>query len=129
MLGIDANARLGSESYDRVGSEGAGKLAGAGFTKLERLDISGCRLSAGDVAVLVASLRSSLRSLDLSQCRPDDLPPRPLPSHMEESYSYGAAVAGDITDDRLEHFAKECGLTVVRGDATMAIPFNGSMVL
>lgn len=114
--------RLALPMCHRVGSEGAGKLAGAGFTKLERLDISGCRLSAGDVAVLVASLRSSLRSLDLSQCRPDDLPPRPLPSHMEESYSYGAAVAGDISDDRLEHFAKECGLTVVRGDATMTIP-------
>ena len=89
--------RLALPMCHRVGSEGAGKLAGAGFTKLERLDISGCRLSAGDVAVLVASLRSSLRSLDLSQCRPDDLPPRPLPSHMEESYSYGAAVSGDIT--------------------------------
>jgi hypothetical protein len=113
--------RLALPMCHRVGSEGAGKLAGAGFTKLERLDISGCRLSAGDVAVLVASLRSSLRSLDLSQCRPDDLPPRPLPSHMEESYSYGAAVSGDITDDRLEHFARECGLTVVRGDATMTV--------
>jgi hypothetical protein len=114
--------RLALPMCHRVGSEGAGKLAGAGFSKLERLDISGCRLSAGDVAVLVASLRSSLRSLDLSQCRPDDLPPRPLPSHMEESYSYGAAVSGDITDDRLEHFANECGLTVVKGDAAMTIP-------
>ncbi len=114
--------RLALPMCHRVGSEGAGKLAGAGFTKLERLDISGCRLSAGDVAVLVASLRSSLRSLDLSQCRPDDLPPRPLPSHMEESYSYGAAVAGDIADDRLEHFANECGLTVVKGDAAMTMP-------
>jgi hypothetical protein len=114
--------RLALPMCHRVGSEGAGKLAGAGFTKLERLDISGCRLSAGDVAVLVASLRSSLRSLDLSQCRPDDLPPRPLPSHMEESYSYGAAVAGDVSDDRLEHFANECGLTVVKGDAAMTIP-------
>jgi hypothetical protein len=113
--------RLALPMCHRVGSEGAGKLAGAGFTKLERLDISGCRLSAGDVAVLVASLRSSLRSLDLSQCRPDDLPPRPLPAHMEESYSYGAAVSGDITDDRLEHFATECGLTVVKGDETMTV--------
>ena len=113
--------RLALPMCHRVGSEGAGKLAGAGFTKLERLDISGCRLSAGDVAVLVASLRSSLRSLDLSQCRPDDLPPRPLPQHMEESYSYGAAVSGDITDDRLEHFAKACGLTVVKGDAAMTV--------
>ena len=113
--------RLALPMCHRVGTEGAGKLAGAGFTKLERLDISGCSLSAGDVAVLVASLRSSLRSLDLSQCRPDDLPPRPLPQHMEESYSHGAAVSGDITDDRLEHFAKECGLTVVRGDETMTV--------
>ena len=101
--------RLALPMCHHVGSIGAGRLAGAGFTHLERLDISGCRLSAGDVAVLVAALRSSLRSLDLSQCRPDDLPPRPLPVHLEESYSYGAAVAGDISDERLAHFARVCG--------------------
>ena len=103
-------------------AKGAGKLAGAGLYEIGAvghiLDVDCPRVM---LLYLVASLRSSLRSLDLSQCRPDDLPPRPLPQHMEESYSYGAAVSGDITDDRLEHFANQCGLTVVKGDATMTV--------